>query len=446
MNLRESSYFTLTKLRGFALGKYYRRFCQEDQNGIPIDTTKKRLIRLLKHCKQSVPYYAEIMKHKGETFSVDPETYLRTFPILTKDIIRNQFEKLKSIDLANRKWFLNSSGGSTGMPIQLIQDSEYAAQAGAIKLLFVKLAGKEAGGLEVRLWASTRDIQGDTKRWKGRFINWLNNVTFLNAGFMSPECMREYIKVLNTKHPELILAYVEAIYELAKFAQQEGLEVLPQNAIMTTAGTLYPFMREKIESVFHCRIYNKYGSREVGDIACERPGWDGLWVAPWGNYLEIVDEKGERVPDGCEGDILVTSLTNHAMPLIRYSIGDRGILSSETKRGQEHHEQVLAKILGRSMEFFRDKDNQLINPGFFMASLYFRDWISKYQVIQKNRSLIVYKMVKCVPDLPHTDLEDITAITKSAMGEDCEIVFEFVDDIPASDSGKFRFLISEIHS
>ena len=100
MNLRQSLYFTLVRLRGQPLGMYYRRYLREEQHGIPADTIKRLLVQLLTHCQQSVPYYAEIMDRLGGDYRKDPQAYLRRFPILTKDLLRTRFEDLKSSDLA----------------------------------------------------------------------------------------------------------------------------------------------------------------------------------------------------------------------------------------------------------------------------------------------------------------------------------------------------------
>jgi len=208
--------------------------------------------------------------------------------------------------------------------------------------------------------------------------------------------------------------------------------------------TLYPFMRDTIERIFKCRVYNKYGSREVGDIACERPGYDGLWIAPWGNYIEIVDSEGNRVPDGTPGEILVTSLTNYAMPLIRYRIGDRGVLLPAKAGKEGRYGQVLKEVLGRTYDLFINKDGVLFEGGYFMVLLYFRDWIEKYQVIQKSPSNITFRIVKSESECPQTELDEIAAKTKVIMGHDCETNFEFVDEILSSESGKFRFLISDV--
>ena len=58
---------------------------------------------------------------------------------------------------------------------------------------------------------------------------------------------------------------------------------------------------------------------------------------------------------------------------------------------------------------------------------------------------IVLKIVKSISDPPQARLDEIVARTKEALGEDCEVSFEFTDEIPASRSGKYRYIISEIN-
>lgn len=445
VNWRKWLYFGLVRARGQELGRYYRRFLREVEHGVPADTSPRLLIQLLEHSRQQVPYYAEVMRALGDSFYDDPMAYLERMPILTKDIIRTRFEDLKSGDLPQRRWFENTSGGSTGEPVRLIQDWDYAVQSGAIKLLFSKLVGKEIGEREVCLWGSERDIIRGSQEWQARFINKLTNVTFLNAYLMTPERMRESIAMLNRDRPKLIVAYAESLYELARFSEREGLAVAPQTAIISSAVTLYPVMRETIERVFGCRVFDRYGSREVGDIACERPGCDGFWVAPWGCYIEIVDGQGNRVPDGTEGEILVTLLSNRAMPLIRYSIGDMGALVPHDDQHSQG-EQVLRSLLGKTEDVFRKSDGTLVESGYFEFMMYFRDWVRSFQVIQKSYSDIVFRIKKTDASYTPAELDEITAYTRLLMGDDCRVSFEFVDDIPATGSGKHRVAICEIES
>jgi phenylacetate-CoA ligase len=145
-----------------------------------------------------------------------------------------------------------------GEPVILIQDRESAASAGAVKLLFSKLAGREIGEPEIELWGSTRDIATRSEKLPARLLLGLAHVTILDGFVMTPVKMRQYIAVLNRVRPKLIVAYAGAIYELARFAEREGLEVPPQAAVITSAEVLYPFMREQIEKVFQTTLYKTW--------------------------------------------------------------------------------------------------------------------------------------------------------------------------------------------
>jgi phenylacetate-CoA ligase len=224
------------------------------------------------------------------------------------------------------------------------------------------------------------------------------------------------------------------------------MQLIPQNAIISTAGALHPEIRKRVESVFQCRVFNRYGTREAGDIACERPDMEGLWVAPWGNFIEIVDENGNRLPDGEEGELLVTSLSNYAMPLIRYQIGDRGVLAKQEENDQSGI-QIIEKITGRTIDRFINRNGRSIDAGYFMPLFYHRDWINKYQVIQKSTSQIEIRMVlgDLVPG--QQELDEIVQVGKKIMhDEKCEIEIKFVTNIENDRSGKYRFIKSEIHA
>ena len=143
MNLRKSLFFGAHQVFvGSSLGKVYQNIYKEDQERIPGYQTRQYLIGMLNHCQSSVPYYAEIISRTGNSYKNDPETYLTRFPILTKEIIRQNSSRLYSNDLSRRKWAYNSSGGSTGEPVRLIQDRQYTDHQMAIQWLSYNWAGR----------------------------------------------------------------------------------------------------------------------------------------------------------------------------------------------------------------------------------------------------------------------------------------------------------------
>jgi phenylacetate-CoA ligase len=403
------------------------------------------LTRLLEHCQRAVPYYSRRLQRLGSDGASkgDATQDLLRLPVLTKATIRENFEQLKSTDLEQRRWSYNTSGGSTGEPIRLIQDGEYEDQSSALSHFFNSLIGCEVGEPLVRFWGSDRDLAGTQSR-KAKFFNWLTNTTWLNAFRMSPKRMREFVQVLNEIRPRLIVAYAQAAYELARFVEREGLALERQRAMVTSAGTLYPFMRDKISQVFGCPVYNLYGSREVSDIGCELPGVQGLWVAPWTNFIEILDEDGSPVSPGEEGNIVVSCLTNYAMPLLRYWIGDRGALLPSDGLGSASGFQVLKHVSGRNVDVFKTRDQTLIDGEYFTHLLYFRPWVWKFQVIQKRYEHLLFKVVTSNGRPVQKELDEIAVQARLLMGHDCQVDFEFPTDLPPHSSGKYRYTISEV--
>jgi phenylacetate-CoA ligase len=260
---------------------------------------------------------------------------------------------------------------------------------------------------------------------------------------MSPARMRGHVVALNRLKPCLIVAYAQAAYELARFVESEDLFLKPQHAVVTSAGTLYPFMRQKIAEVFRCPVYNLYGSREVSDVACEQPGIDGLWVPPWNTFVEVLDDEGGPVPEGEEGNLVITSLANYAMPLLRYWIGDRGALM-ENNTSHLQRAQVLKHVSGRNVDVFRTREQKLIDGEFFTHLLYFRPWVSKFQIVQRSHHEVLFKVVKTNQEPPRSELDEISAKARVVMGPDCQVHFEFLPHLPAHASGKYRYTICEV--
>jgi phenylacetate-CoA ligase len=438
--IRREIYFALHRAQGHQLGRWYRQFRRDDDERIGREVQRAGLAATLAHAAGNVPYYREILG-AGVPWRDDPEAFLADLPILTKDVIRARFDELKSEDLATRTWSYNTSGGSTGEPIRLVQDQRHWDRAVAVQLVHGRWAGRELGQLEAAVWGSERDILDGGIGWRMRAANALIGKRYLNAFRMTAAEMDEFLDRLDSWRPRLIVAYASAIYELARYAESTGREVAPQRCVVTTSGTLYEHMREAISRVFSCPVLNRYGSREVGDIAAECLCRQGLHVFPWSTFVEIVDDEGRRVPAGVEGDVLVTSLHNEAMPLIRYAIGDRAVLGEDDGCPCGRSWQRLEKVSGRNVDTFRRADGGLVDGEYFTHLLYFRDWVQTFQVVQTDVDHILFRVVPR-GEAPEADLDEIRRGALAAMQDGCRVAFEFVDEIPPSASGKYRYTMS----
>jgi phenylacetate-CoA ligase len=440
INWRKPMISLLSLLQGSKRMKYYNEIIRYSRMTEPElkKLQEDKLKKLLLHAHDHVPYYKEVLSESGvvRNGKVDLKNFER-IPILTKDILKSRFDDLLSDDHEQRKSFENHSGGSTGEPTKFIQDREYDDWNIANKMYYQYVGGKVPGEREVRIWGSERDFMGGKEKPIMRIRNFFFNRVDLNAFTMTEEKMRQYVEFINSYKPAWIEGYVTPIYEMAVFIERNGLSIHSPKGCLTSAGTLYPEMRKKIEKVFGCPVWNRYGGREVGDAAL---GEDDLRLSVWNQYFEVVRD-GKEIGPNKMGKVLMTTLNNYSMPLIRYDIGD--IANRSTKWG------YLNRIEGRESEVFRTREGKIV-PGLlfihFLGVVMNDGSIRKFQMVQKSYDEIEVKIIVADKEGFERSRDDIEQLINKAMGYKCKIVWSEVDDIPKLASGKYVYVMSQLKS
>ncbi|MEW5755868.1 MAG: phenylacetate--CoA ligase family protein [Pseudomonadota bacterium] len=423
-----------------AAEKFSAQSVQDDQH--------QSLRNLLMYAYRNVPYYRGVIQSSGlvDQFGEIRLDRFHELPLLDKSAIREQQWRLWSEKLSGMDWHYNTSGGSTGEPIRIVQDREYNQWSAAMQRFFAGWSGYSTGQPRVLLWGSERDLFVGRENVKIHLLRWLSNELWLNTFRITPELMHSYVKKINEFKPVQILAYAESAYELAKFIEREGLVVHVPKSIMTSAGTLYSQMRSKIEQVFRAPVFNRYGSREVGDIASECVHHRGLHICPLTHYVEILRQDGMPALPGEVGEVVVTLLTNYSMPFVRYRIGDMAAWA------EEHCTcgcswPMLKEVAGRVSDTFLTREGTQIHGEYFTHLFYFRSWVEKFQVIQEDYDHVKVLLVALNKDANNSeyasDLEDISNKIRVVLGDACRIEYQFVDHIPPTASGKYRYTISK---
>jgi len=409
---------------------------------------KDQLEKLLLHAHRNVPYYKKILENCGVV--VNETVNLNDFekiPLLTKEIIRKEEKNLYSIDCNKRKPYKNTSGGSTGEPVVFIQDKYYDEWNIATKIYFNKMLGKEIGEKEIKLWGSDRDIIMGNLTVKDRLINYLYNRRFFNSYNFNEISINELIKLNNNFKPYCYWSYVDAAFEFSKIVLNKKIDLFKPEFIITTIGPLFDDIRNVIEDAFNCPVYNQYGSREVGVIACQCKEKKNLHTFPWFNFVEVINEDNRGIGKRNEGKVVVTTLTNYSMPLIRYDIGDVAISTGYERCDCGRTFFSLENVLGRTLGYFKKIDGSIVHSHFIVQSLFFRKWIKQFQLIQKDFNLIIVN-IEPQKNFDRTgynqDIAEIEDRIKMIMGEDTRIDFRFVDDIKPSKSGKYLYTVCEV--
>lgn len=407
------------------------------------DQVNQALASLLCYSRKHSAYYAAFLP-SCKDIERDPFSALKTVPLLTKEVLR-----VRSGDIRTARWRLgvrkNYSGGSTGEPVLLFQDARYRRWVRANKMIFDAWTGYSPGDRRAVLWAARRDLQ--KKRSAHRLITeWFRNSFILDAYTLDDNSISGYIETIERERPVQLQGYAESLYQLARHALRQGANIDGVGAVLSTAGTLYPDMRSDIERAFGCKVFNRYGSREVGDIACECQCGSGLHMNPLMNVIEILDDDGNSVGLGRKGRVVVTSLVNYAMPLIRYDIGDIAELSSgECSCGRSW--PMLRAVEGRVTENIVGINGRVVYGGWLRTQLYDCPWIVKYQWTQRALDRLVLKVVvdPGFEDCPLMQLEQVLrAEIKAELGGTTELEVIVVDHIDPSPSGKHLYVVSEL--
>jgi phenylacetate-CoA ligase len=402
-----------------------------------------RLRNLLSFCSRSNPFYRERFRrarlHNKSEFR--PEDLDQLAP-LTKVDVQESFKQLVSEGLSRKDVLENSSGGSTGDPVNFLQDGNYQAESMATAFMSDCMQGWYFGARRALLWGSPKDC-GRFSSAKARLSAYLNNDNWYDSFNMGVREMQRFHEDLTLFQPTNILAYASSIHLFARFLREASLKPnYPLTSVISSAETLTAAMRAEIEECFGVPVYDRYGSREVGAIASECDHHAGLHLHMLDHYVEVVDfETGQRIWKK-PGRILVTLLTNYIMPLIRYDIGDVGILSEEfCPCGRAT--LLVKKLLGRSSDFVVSPSGRLIHGEYFTHAFYGHRGIRQFQFVQETTTLYLLRIVKSAQFQP-SSLEAIKREIELVLGQDAEIRFEFVENIPSAPSGKWRFTLSKV--
>jgi len=405
------------------------------------DLLVQRLRKLLLFAHDQVPYYRGVF----EQVDFDPRTAvlpedLNRVPILIKDLVRENVFKLISKTADRSRMFKNSTGGSTGVPLSFYQDQEYMTTFYALDAYVREQYGIKPYDRTASVWGADREFH--ELSFRERFYNWRHRSRSIDAFRMSEEKLYRFCRMLLNWKPPYLKGYSSALEALAKFAKKQQIRNLKFKAISSSAEVLWPQQRELIEQTFKSPVYNFYGSREVSDLAAECPEERRLHVISSWRYIEIVDDKGQPVPYGKPGYIIVTDLSNFSMPFVRYRNEDIGKMAAEPcPCGRPS--PVIEEILGRSTDLIHTPQGDIVHGEFFTHLFYGCNDILQFQVHQTDLDHLVLRYVP-VDQPPQEFINEVVRKIRKRIGDGMKVDVELCDAIPIPPSGKHRFTISDV--
>ncbi len=408
------------------------------------DLQMRKLGLLLEHAYTKVPFY----RRRFNEASLSPRDIqtpmdLVKLPILTKQDIQENLNELLASPIDLRHLLENHTGGSTGHPLTFYHDHNFQAWSAADKLRNYRMAGYRLGMRWAFLWGSDYDAAVH-KGWWGKFKDRVGyNLLWINTFDLTTDTLVEAANNLVHFQPDVLVAYVSSATLLARLMREKDITGLSLRSIQTSAEVLTAADRLLLEETFGCSVFDRYGCREVNNIAHECECHQGLHLLGENNLVEFLDAEGHPVAPGSTGRIVITNLNNFAMPFIRYENGDMGIPAQHLcscGRGLP----LMDAVIGRTTDVITSPAGKLLHGEFFTHLFYKLQGIQQFRVTQKTKTNL---LIQLVPGSGFDQQDSFRFLedTIHQHGDPAfEVQFELCSHLTPTASGKYRFTISEV--
>ena len=332
----------------------------------------QKLKKLVRHAYATVPYYKKLFdKNKIKPSDINTLEDFKKIPLIDKSTVLLNLEKLKSSK--RYKLIKHFSGGSTGNKSLVYKDKRYHELSYGALMRDLHTVGIEPGMKSAWIWGDTLKNQPFIKKFLHELSFKLNRRIMFNVFKFTDADLKDWLEnKFNKFKPDYIYGYAGVIYDIAKFVKDNKIKLVPIKKIITTSERLE--QRKFIESVFKCPVIDQYGCSEVITIAIE----DKNQVMHSSDDFVLVEVNSHN-------EVLLTPLESYGMPLLRYKVGDVGLINKARKSHPKYPFKEFNIIIGRIYEFLINQNNEKISGGLIKQQVEDEDLsIREWQLVQKS--------------------------------------------------------------
>lgn len=403
----------------------------------------RRIVTLAK----GTPFYARRFREAAVAdLRVDSLDDFARLPLVSKSDIAATGYEFDNLHYRGRVAH-GVTSGSTGTALRFRQGAEHEGWIEACWLRGVGWWGIRRGDRRVVLWGRPVDggVRAQASAWlKHRLRNGLSFNTFEE---MNDAFLERVVDGLQTFKPRLIYGYGSSLGALASYMARSGRRLTHDarpRLVVYTGDHLYEAERVLGEAHFDAPVVSLYGSSEAGSVGYTCPD-GGMHVSEDHIHVEILRADGRATEPDEQGEVVVTTLNNFAMPLVRYRVGDLGSFSSRTCPCGRTLRTMNLEV-GKVADRITTSSKALVSP-------YSLDYINKHLLRSGVRGIGQFLVEQVGVDdfVLHVVREDpfdarsttiFTEKMRDYLGETIRTEVRFTDVIPVSASGKRRWFVN----
>jgi phenylacetate-CoA ligase len=411
----------------------------------------KKMSRLLDHARSSIPHYTRSTSHltSVDASSLGDGGWLEV-PVLKRQTVNRLGEKLLSENIPTAHGGLNAifTSGTTGMPVRVVRTQHTLNYWSAFTTRDHIWHNRNIDGSLAAIRSSDKNFALYPKgarhsAWGSKNGVFKTGPSYsLNVG-TSISDMAEWIARIQ---PEYVLTMPNVVKRLAPMCLEQGIEFPGLKEIHVIGEMCGELLRQLTYEAWQVPLHDVYSSREVGYMALQCPVNGHYHIQGEGIYLEVLDDNDQPCKIGETGRVVVTTLQNYAMPLIRYEVGDHARLGGVCDCGRGL--PVLTEILGREQDI-------LVLPNgkqgwTLLGSPDVRDFmnmapISQYQFAHVARDGIEVRLVT-KRALTTEEEGRISAWVQKKFGWPFEVSFVYAQELALTKGGKFKDFVVEFRA
>ncbi|MHB8132779.1 MAG: phenylacetate--CoA ligase family protein [Anaerolineaceae bacterium] len=384
-------------------------------------------------------FYKDVFSRSGITKKMNSWEVYSRLPVLSKETLRKSSVELLTQKKIPRNTKIFKSSGTTGTPTKIFYTPEFLAFDMAVS----EARNINVGGANYRdrrvMFGVRKVCNFDQKKPPFWRFSPAENMAYCSIYHLSEKFIPYYLDFLNQYKPKVIMGYPSALYTIARNIKDNNQTIPPAKMIVTTSETVTHQVRELLEEVWGCKLFDRYGAVEsclfVGQ--CEKGKYH---TSPDIGIIEIVDPEGLPCKQGVLGEIICTGLHNTLQPLLRYKIGDVGRWSENQQCECGRLTPIMEGIDGRIEDMCITPDGrEMLRFDTIFKGI---ETIKQAQIIQEKMDLF---RILIIPTYNFTkkDEDKIKQNAKNHLGE-LSVIVDKVDVIPLSASGKFRSVICKL--
>ena len=444
MNLYQDVFFRCLDLlrgRNTIQRLHFLRQSQHWNSGQITAWQLQKLNGLLTQAKNNSPFYQTRLANL--VLPLKSLTDVTKIPILTKTDIRQNQQAIRCTNIPSARFVESRTGGSTAEPMFYFWDKQGMDWNRASVYRSAEWAQTSLGERTIQMSGSNFD-NTQAKSLQNKIVYFLQRYRHFTVAYLNKEIMERYYQELLVFRPSSIWGYASGLSIFADFINEQhpATDFSFLKAIMTSSEMLWPEQRIRINQAFGGnKVFDQYGSRELY-MAAECKAHKGYHVHAEVIFAEIVDVHGNACKPGVTGRVILTDLSNHAFPFIRYEIGDLGVMEEPGQCECGMWLPRIRSVEGRIADVITLKDRILTAPNF--ATLFSdKRGIKAYQIRQDKIDEIEVVMVP--DDHYSSEFEHyVRGAIESMVAGQAIVKTTLTDEIKVPESGKRRFIVSSI--